>query len=93
MIKIIIFVDLKKQCYYFYSHNYVRCTGVVFINLVDNKKDQGKLGVAFKETIDSAAVRQKTAPHSLTYVWFDFHHECKQKGKWNNLGLFPKLAS
>jgi hypothetical protein len=24
-------------------------------------------------------------PMKLRYVWFDFHHECKQKGKWNNL--------
>lgn len=61
-------------------------SGVIFINLVDNKKDQGKLGVHFKETIESAAVRQKCNSHSLTYVWFDFHHECKKKGKWNNLG-------
>lgn len=59
-------------------------SGIIFINLVDNKKDQGKLGTAFKEVVDS--VRSLVQPHNLTYVWFDFHHECKQKGKWKNLG-------
>lgn len=57
-------------------------SGVIFINLVDNKKDQGKLGTAFKEIIDAV---QPKIHHPLHYVWFDFHHECKQKGKWNNL--------
>ncbi len=58
-------------------------SNVLFVNLVDNKKDQGKLGVAFKEVVDE--VRSRVQPHPLTYVWFDFHHECKQKGKWANL--------
>lgn len=57
-------------------------SGVIFINLVDNKKDQGKLGTAFKEVIDAVNVKVQ---NQLQYVWFDFHHECKQKGKWNNL--------
>jgi hypothetical protein len=66
--------------------DYSDCSGnssVIFINLVDNKKDQGKLGTIFKEVIDE--VRSRVQPHPLTYVWFDFHHECKQKGKWKNL--------
>jgi hypothetical protein len=54
----------------------------IFINLVDNKKDQGKLGVAYKEVVEAVQQRMK---QKLTYVWFDFHHECKQKGKWSNL--------
>lgn len=57
-------------------------SGCVFINLVDNKKDQGRLGVAFKEVIDAVSPKVQ---HPLNYIWFDFHHECKQKGKWNNL--------
>jgi hypothetical protein len=65
-----------------YSDN-VGCSGIVYINLVDNKKDQGRLGVAFKQTIDE--VKKKITVYSLEYVWFDFHHECRQKGKWNNL--------
>lgn len=57
-------------------------SGIVFINLVDNKKDQGRLGTAFAEVIECLAGRFK---HPLSYIWFDFHHECKQKGKWKNL--------
>jgi hypothetical protein len=64
-------------------------TSVVFINLVDNKKDQGKLGTEFKEVID--AVQRKTHL-PLVYYWFDFHHECKQKGKWKNLSKLVTLV-
>lgn len=31
------------------------------------------------------------AANSLTYVWFDFHAECKKKGKWKNLVELVKL--
>eukprot|EP01040_Poterioochromonas_malhamensis_P001375 gene1375-1456_t len=58
-------------------------TSLVFINLIDNKKDQGKLGVEFKEVIDH--VKTKVFPLSVYYYWFDFHHETALKGKWNNL--------
>lgn len=56
---------------------------IIFINLVDQKKDQGRLGVAFKEVVD--LVRKKISSPPLHYVWFDFHQETKQKGKWKNL--------
>lgn len=56
---------------------------VLMINLIDHKKDQGRLGTAFKEITDE--VRGRIYPASLNFVWFDFHHECKQKGKWKNL--------
>jgi phosphatidylinositol 4-phosphatase len=64
-------------------------SGVVFINLVDNKKDQGRLGAEFKEVVD--ALRNRVT-QPLTYYWFDFHHECKQKGKWKNLAKLVTLA-
>ncbi|RYG65736.1 hypothetical protein EON64_11310, partial [archaeon] len=56
---------------------------VLLINLIDNKKDQGRLGVAYKEAID--CIKPKVANCPLHFIWFDFHHECKQKGKWKNL--------
>ena len=56
---------------------------ILMVNLVDGKKDQGKLGVAYKETIDT--LKPQFANYPLLYEWFDFHHETKQKGKWNNL--------
>ena len=64
-------------------------SSIIFINLVDNKKDQGRLGVEFKEVID--ALRPKVN-HPLVFHWFDFHHECKQKGKWQNLSKLVNLV-
>jgi len=52
--------------------------GVVFVNLVNMKKDEQALGIRFKQAIDELADK------ALRYVWFDFHHECK-KMKYGNL--------
>lgn len=75
-----------------YSDNDINCNSIVFLNLIDNKKDQGKLGVEFKETIDATQNRIKGNGCStdLVYIWFDFHAECKKKGKWNNLSKLVK---
>ena len=72
----------------YYSDN-AGASSVLFINLVDNKKDQGKLGAEFKEVIDG--LRPRVA-HPLMFYWFDFHHECKQKGKWQNLSKLISLV-
>ena len=58
-------------------------SSLCIINLIDNKKDQGKLGVAFQEVVNAVVEKSRDSP--IKFVWFDFHHECKQKGKWNNL--------
>jgi hypothetical protein len=66
---------------------------IVNINLVDNKKDQGRLGVEYKEVVDQ--LKGKIRGASLVYEWFDFHHETKQKGAWRNLSklvINPKIA-
>lgn len=60
---------------------------IVFINLVDNKKEQGRLGTAFKEVVDAVKEKSKVP---MKYVWFDFHAECKKKGKWANLSRLVK---
>jgi hypothetical protein len=60
---------------------------IIMINLVDNKKEQGRLGAAFKEVVD--AVREKSRI-TMKYVWFDFHAECAKKGKWANLSKLVK---
>jgi len=82
-----------------YCDNDFNCSSVLFVNLVDNKKDQGKLGVEFKETIDAVQKRisvsansgnDKQQPPELAYIWFDFHAECKKKGKWSNLSKLVK---
>lgn len=72
-----------------YSDN-TGASNILCINLVDNKKEQGRLGTAFKEVIDT--VRTKVTPTPLSYVWFDFHHETAQKGKWNNLAKLVALV-
>jgi len=43
-------VRLAYQLVYIHTYMllYIFIVGIIFINLVDNKKDQGKLGVAFK---------------------------------------------
>jgi phosphatidylinositol 4-phosphatase len=69
-----------------YSDN-LGSSSVLLINLVDNKRDQGRLGTEFKEVMDALRPRVN---HPIVFHWFDFHHECKQKGKWNNL---TKLVS
>ena len=71
-----------------YSDN-AGASSVLFVNLVDNKKDQGKLGAEFKEVVDG--VRPRIA-HPLLFYWFDFHHECKQKGKWQNLSKLVSMV-
>jgi len=40
---------------------------VVFVNLVDKKKNQKMLGEMF----------EKVSKEKSEFVWFDFHHECK----------------
>eukprot|EP01041_Mallomonas_annulata_P003091 gene3091-6064_t len=59
-------------------------SNLIFINLIDKKKDQLKLGIEFKEVFDQVEL-QVSLQHEMKYIWFDFHHECKQKGKWKNL--------
>jgi hypothetical protein len=53
--------------------------GVIFVNLINMKKDEQKLGIKFKEVVDKLERKQQ-----LRYVWFDFHHECR-KMKYQNL--------
>ena len=60
---------------------------IIFVNLVDNKKEQGRLGSAFKEVVDAVLEKSRV---SMKYVWFDFHAECKKKGKWANLSRLVK---
>jgi hypothetical protein len=65
-------------------------SNILCISLVDNKREQGRMGTAYKEAIDT--VRARVAPTPLSYVWFDFHHETEQKGKWNNLAKLVTLV-
>jgi hypothetical protein len=53
---------------------------VVFVNLVDRKKSQKMLGDMF----------EKVAHEKSQFVWFDFHHECKND-KYQNLSKLLQM--
>lgn len=61
---------------------------IICVNLIDHKKDQNKLGIAFETMIQ--AVNEKVTP-PVQYIWFDFHAECKKKGKWSNLSKLLQM--
>jgi len=63
-------------------------SGVIFINLVDQKKDQLKLGTFFKEVVET--IQGRLHGYSLLYTWFDFHHETK--GSYKNLSKLVDLV-
>lgn len=69
-------------------------TAVIFVNLIDQKKEQGMLGNAFKQVLDSVKTdpsANSSVGQSLRYVWFDFHHECR-KMKYENLSKLIDLV-
>lgn len=49
-----------------------------FVNLIDKKGSQDRIGKKMTEMIDSVK------NPNVEYVWFDFHGECKNM-KWENL--------
>ncbi|KAL3902834.1 MAG: hypothetical protein SGILL_010681 [Bacillariaceae sp.] len=72
---------------------------IVFVNLVDKKSDQGRLGKAFDsvlnavmdvytvKSLNTTAEASKTfKPNSVQHIWYDFHAEVKQ-GRWDRLSL------
>ena len=70
-------------------------SGVTFVNLIDKKKDQLRLGAAFKEVFDKVEANNcyhQQNKSALNYIWFDFHAECKKKGGWNNLWHLMDIA-
>jgi phosphatidylinositol 4-phosphatase len=50
----------------------------VFINLIDKKGSQLRIGTTFTHIMD------RLKDNLIKYVWFDFHHECR-KMRWENL--------
>ncbi len=60
---------------------------VTAVNLIDTKGDQQVLGEAYK-----AAADRLSSP-ALTYVWFDFHKECKGMKYGNLAKLMHSIAS
>ncbi len=50
----------------------------VLVNLIDKKGTQLKIGQYFKEIFESCPIDDSK------YVWFDFHHECRNM-QWDNI--------
>jgi hypothetical protein len=50
----------------------------VFINLIDKKGSQLRIGTTFTNIVTNMK------DDLIKYVWFDFHHECRNM-KWENL--------
>jgi len=75
-------------CELYSDNSNPRKSGVTFVNLIDKKKDQQRLGLAFHEVFTQVQKKnsyQAANKSALNYHWFDFHAECKKKGGWNNL--------
>ncbi|GMF20549.1 unnamed protein product [Phytophthora lilii] len=70
----------QKHAYELMSH-YGR---VLFVNLIDKKKEQLKLGEAMAKTVADAATKDSHILAAVRLVWFDFHRECRNM-KWGNL--------
>ena len=56
-----------------------------FVNLIDKKGSQERIGKKMTQMIDALA------NPDISYVWFDFHGECK-KMKWENLSKLVDIV-
>jgi SacI homology domain len=70
----------------------------VILNLIDKKKDQGRLGRAFdavlRAVLDAHANLKvnEVSPKTIEHLWFDFHAEVKG-GRWHTLAKLLKQLS
>lgn len=68
---------------------------MVFVNLVDKKSDQGRLGKAFDEVLQAVLEVHNNSTDAtkrgplVKHVWYDFHAEVKN-GKWDRLSNLLK---
>ncbi|CAH0478635.1 unnamed protein product [Peronospora belbahrii] len=79
--------DTERNVTAFQKHAYELMSlygRVLFVNLIDKKREQLKLGEAMAKTIADAATRDSHILAAVRLVWFDFHHECRNM-KWGNL--------
>jgi hypothetical protein len=71
---------------------------MVLLNLIDKKKDQGRLGRAFdavlRAVLDAHANLNvnEVSPKTIEHLWFDFHAEVKG-GRWHTLARLLKQLS
>ncbi|KAJ8523873.1 hypothetical protein ON010_g17245 [Phytophthora cinnamomi] len=79
--------DVERDVSAFQKHAYELMSlygRVLFVNLIDKKKEQLKLGEAMAKTVADAATKDSHILAAVRLVWFDFHRECRNM-KWGNL--------
>ncbi|EGZ07222.1 hypothetical protein PHYSODRAFT_565275 [Phytophthora sojae] len=79
--------DVERNVTAFQKHAYELMSlygRVLFVNLIDKKKEQLKLGEAMAKTVTDAATKDSHILAAVRLVWFDFHRECRNM-KWGNL--------
>lgn len=83
---------LMREWGLYVQHIESKATKLSFVNLIDKKSDQGRLGRAFDAVLAAVldinanrAVNSKTVKH----IWYDFHAEVKH-GRWERLEILLK---
>jgi hypothetical protein len=79
--------DAERDVAAFQKHAYELMSlygRVLFVTLIDKKKEQLKLGEAMAKTVTDAATKDSHILAAVRLVWFDFHRECRNM-KWGNL--------
>lgn len=82
---------LEQQSYYADSNE----EDIIFVNLVDKKSDQGRLGRAFDEVLKAVTEVQSnnstdtSSNVRVQHIWYDFHAQVKN-GKWDRLSILLK---
>jgi hypothetical protein len=65
---------------------------LVFVNLVDKKKTQGRLGEAFDDILSKTREQGgEKLGAQLEHVWFDFHEETRTKGYGHLASLLEEV--
>ncbi|CAI5741233.1 unnamed protein product [Hyaloperonospora brassicae] len=85
-------IDKDRDVAAFQKHAYELMSlygRVLFVNLIDKKKEQLKLGEAMAKTVADAATKDSHILAAVRLVWFDFHHECRNM-KWSKLEKLVK---
>lgn len=60
-------------------------SSIIFVNLIDKIDHQGRLGRAFDAVLSAVLDVWSRAGGKADHIWFDFHAECKSRGKYTNL--------
>lgn len=67
-------------------------TSILFVNLIDKKKDQGRLGHAFDSVLKAVLDVHNETLTGIEHEWFDFHAEVKN-GQWHKLANLLQSAA